>query len=69
MGDLQGVAHVVVGDQDADPGVGQALDDALDLVDGDRVDAGERFVQEQELGLRGQGAGDLGTAPLAAGEV
>ena len=36
---------------------------------GDRVYAGERFVQQQIAGVGGQGAGDFGTPPLAAGKA
>ena len=40
----------------------------LQLRDRDRVDARERLVEQEELRLDGQGAGDLGAPPLAAGE-
>jgi len=47
---------VVVGEKNAEvPLVPEAADETLDLGDGDRVDTGERFVQEDELGLGSQG--------------
>ena len=64
----QCLAHVVVGDQDANAARLQKTDDALDLDDSDRVDAGKGFVQQYKSGLRGQGAGDLDAAALAAGQ-
>ena len=44
------------------------LDDALDLDHGDRVDAGERLVQQDEARLRRQRPRDLDAAALAAGQ-
>jgi hypothetical protein len=54
MGDLQGVPHIVVGNEHADAPGGQSLDNAFELGDRDGVDARERLVQEQELGLDGE---------------
>jgi hypothetical protein len=39
-----------------------------DVADGDRIDAGQRLVEQDEVGLRGQRAGDLDAPPLAAGQ-
>ncbi len=39
-----------------------------DVADGDRVDAGERLVEQHEGGVGGKRAGDLDAAPLAARE-
>ena len=58
----------MVGDQHANAARLQKTDDALDLNDGNRVDAGKRFVQQYKTGLRGQGAGNLDAAALAAGQ-
>src|SRR5690606_38873742 len=66
--DVECLLDVVVGDDDADAAVPETGDDLLDVVDGDRVDAGERLVQEHELGLAHQRARDLEPAPLAARE-
>jgi hypothetical protein len=55
----------VVGDQHADPPVTQAGHDLLDVMHGDRVDARERFVEEDEGRVSDQRPGDLG-APAAS---
>ena len=68
VGDLQRLADLVVGDQDGDAVLPQFADDLLDAVDGDRVDAGERLVQQDDLGIGDQAAGDLQPPALAAGE-
>ena len=66
--DLERLAHIVVGDQDADPAVLEVRNQVADVADGDRVDAGQRFVEQDEFRLRGQRPGDLDAPPLAAGE-
>ena len=68
VGDAQRLAHVVVGDEHADPPLLQVEDDLLDVGDGDRVDAGERLVEQDELGRDDQRPGDLGAPALAARE-
>src|SRR3546814_1858365 len=50
--DLKGLAHVVVGDQNADATVLQVGDQVADIADGDRVNAGQRLVQQDEAGVR-----------------
>ena len=69
VGDAEGLVDVVVGDEDADVAVLEVCDDVLDVLHGYGVDAGEGFVEEEELGVVGQGAGYLGAAALAAGEL
>ena len=68
VANAQGLAHVVVGDQHADVAVFQEGDDALDLNDGNRVDAGKGLVEQDKARLRGQGAGDFHSASLATRE-
>ena len=60
------LADIVVGDENADAARGQLAHQILDIRDGDRIDAGERLVEEHEIGVAGQRAGDLEPAPLAA---
>ena len=48
------------------PRRGQVADEVLDVADGDRVDAGERLVEQHERRLAGQRPGDLAAPPLAA---
>src|SRR6185437_13053598 len=64
--DLERLAHVVVGDQHADAAILEMRDEVADVVDGDRIDAGQRLVEEDEMRLRRESAGDLDAAPLAA---
>src|SRR6185503_11190208 len=66
--DFQGLADVVIGDEDADPAVAQVGDDLLDVDDGNGVDAREGLVEQDEGGVRGQGAADLEAPPLPAGK-
>src|SRR5690606_17633230 len=44
--DIQGFADIVIGDQDTDPLAAKMADDGLDVADGNRIDAGEGFVEE-----------------------
>src|ERR1044071_3524983 len=66
--DFQGLAHVVIGDEHADPAVPEVGDDLLDVDDGNGVDAGEGLVEEDEGRVGGQGATDLEAAPFSARE-
>jgi hypothetical protein len=66
VGDGEGFADVVVGDEDADSLLFEVEDDLADVVDGQRVDAGEGFVEEDELRLGRQAAGDLDSAAFTA---
>ena len=67
--DVQGFAHVVVGNEYADAALLQVADDVLDITDRDRVDAGERLIEENELGFHGQGPGDFHPPPFATGQA
>src|SRR3569833_2078240 len=58
----QRFAHRVIGDQNANAAAGELADQALDLADGERLDAGEGFVEQHEHGIAGDGASDLGAA-------
>ena len=57
----------MVGDQHADAAPLEMLNQILDVADRDRVDAGERFVEQHERGFAGERAGDLAAAALAVG--
>ena len=59
VADAERLAHVVVGDQHADAALLQEADDALDVEHRDRVDAGERLVEQDEARARGERARDL----------
>ena len=64
--DTEGLADVVVRDEDADAALTQVANDALDVEHRDRVDAGEGFVEQDEQRVGGQRPGDLDAASLAA---
>src|ERR1700691_828679 len=61
-------AHVVVGDQHADAAGPQAADDFLQVENGDGIDAGKRFIEEDESGVDAQASGNLHAPALAAGK-
>ncbi|KAG1312642.1 hypothetical protein G6F63_016251 [Rhizopus arrhizus] len=44
-------------------------DDALDLADRNRIDAGERLVEQDQARLRGQCTGDLAPTAFATGQA
>ena len=62
----QRLAHVVIGDQDADAPSLQVPHKVLNVADGDRVDAGEGLVEQHEGRLSGERARDFAAPPLAA---
>lgn len=63
-GDLQGLPHVVIRDQNADSFGRQLSDDLLNVGYGNGIDACEGFVQQEKVWLDRQGSGDLRTPPL-----
>src|SRR5690606_17185809 len=69
IADAEGLAHVVVGDQHADAAVLEVAHDALDLAHGNRVDAGEGFVEQHQPRPGSERARDFHAAALAAGEA
>ena len=56
----------MIGDQDADVALLQLHHQVADIGDGEGVDSGKRFVEEHDLGLRGQRPGDLAAPSFAA---
>jgi hypothetical protein len=68
VGDVEGGVYVVIGDQDSDALLGESVNDVLKFFDGDGVNSGERFVEEDEVGFSGHCAGNLDPAPFASGE-
>jgi hypothetical protein len=68
VGDLERFADLVVGDQDRDVLVAQSADDLLDAGDGNRVDARKRLIQEDDLGVGDEAAGDFQPAAFPAGK-
>lgn len=66
VADAEGLLDVVVGDEAGDAALGEGADFLLDILDGDRVNAGEGFVEKDELGFGDEGAGDLELSAFAA---
>ena len=60
-------AHIVVGDQYADAAFGQKLDDALNVNHGNRVNAGEGFVEQYDTRVVRQRANNLHKETFATG--
>ena len=50
VGNRQRLTLAVVGQQDRDPGVAEVGNDILNVVDGDWIDPGERFVEQDNAG-------------------
>ena len=67
--DRECLTYVVVCNDDSDILVFELCDDLLDILDGDRVDTGERFIKEDELRVDCKRAGDLAAAALTTGEL
>src|SRR5438105_8148856 len=66
ISNAQRFTDVVIGDEYADAAIAEMKNDFLDVGDGNRVDPGERLVEEHELRRDNQRARDFGAAPLAA---
>src|SRR5262245_58228729 len=66
--DFQGLPHVVIGDEHADPAAREVRDDLLDVDHRDRVDAREGLVEQDERGLAREGPADLEPPPLSPRE-
>src|SRR5216683_267816 len=66
MGYAQGLAHLVVGDQDSDSLAAQLADDLLDIHYGQRVDPRKRLIQQNEGWLQHQRPRNLQPSPLAS---
>ena len=65
IGDGEGFADVVVGDEHADAAVLQVGDEVADLAHRDRVDAGQRLVEQDEMRPDAEGPGNLDAATFA----
>lgn len=68
VADAQRLAHVMIGNQHADVALLEEADDFLDVEHGNRVDAGEWLVEQDEARLGGQCSGNLDAPPLTAGQ-
>src|SRR5579875_1493745 len=68
VGHAEGLAHAVIGDQDADAARLEVKDYLLQLEHGDGIDAAEGLVEQDELRLNAERPGNLHPPALAAGE-
>src|SRR5215469_12462264 len=64
--DPERLAHIVVGYKHADAAVFQMGDEIPDVADGNRVDAGQWLVEQDEMGLGRERACDFDASPFAA---
>src|SRR5689334_5045740 len=69
VADAQGFAHVMVGDQHADFALFQETDDLLYVEHRDRINPGERLVEENETRMTRERPRDLDATALAAREA
>ena len=60
--DVEGLADVVIRDEDAHAALTQILDDLLYVGDGERINARKRLVEQDELRLKRKAARDLDAA-------
>src|SRR5471032_1321935 len=67
--DVQGLADVVVGDQYTDALGLEVMDDLFDIANGNRVDPGKGFIEQDEFRRGGQGAGDFHATPFTTGQA
>ena len=69
IADAQGLGDIVVGDENAFAEfVLEPANFLLEIFDGDGIDAAERLIEQNELGIGDQGAGDFEFPPFAAAE-
>ncbi len=66
--DPQRVANIMIGDQHPDTAILQVEHEIADIADRDRIDPGERLVEQNEMRRGGERTRDLDTAALAAGQ-
>ena len=64
VGDGEGLADIVVGDDDADILVLELGDNVLDVLDRDRVNSRERLIQKDEFRIDGKGPGYFAASSL-----
>ena len=69
VADIEGLPHIMVGNQNADTALPKVTDDALDIDNGERIDSREGLVEQNELRLHSEAAGDFQAASLAPGQT
>ena len=69
IADAQGLADIMVRDENAYIALLEVFDDALNIENGYGVDTGEGFVQQDESGVGRQGSRYLHASSFAAGQA
>src|SRR5256885_7668873 len=64
--DVERFADIMVGNENANAAAAQFTHQLADIGYGNRVDAGERLIEEHDRRLGGERPGDLAPAPLTA---
>ena len=68
VANAQRLAHVVVGNQNANAALLEKTDNALNFDHGNRIDAGKRLIEQDKARLSGQRPGDFHPPTLTAGQ-
>src|SRR5690242_1946625 len=68
VGHREGLAHIMVGDQNANSALLQIENNLLQIEHGNWVDAGERLIEQDKLRLDGQAARNLHPPALTAAQ-
>src|SRR5690606_23719367 len=68
VADIQRLAHIVVGNQNADAALLEVANDVLDVIDRDRVNTGKGLIKQDKGGVGGQATGDFRAAAFATGQ-
>lgn len=69
ISDAQSLGRVMVGDEDADILFFKFVDNRLDILYSDGVDAGKGLVEHDEFGVNCETTGNLGASAFAAGKA
>ena len=64
--ELEGLANIVIRNKHPDSPSGELSHQLADIADRNRINPGERLVEEHEFGIGGEGAGDFHAPTLAA---
>ena len=67
VGNAQHLGDTMIGQQNADPLIAQTAHNLLNVGDGDRIDAGERLIKEDERRFADQAACDFQPALFTPG--
>src|SRR5580700_987291 len=65
---VKSFAHVMIRNEYTDAGTGEVANDFLEILDGEGVDPGEGFVEQNKMRLESKGTGDFEAAAFTAGQ-